>query len=380
MNHEAQVELVSRTFALLESKTEEMNEALCFNPVSDYTCARVAEQERTALFRHRPWLLGPIDRLREPGSYRTDNLSGTPLLIVRGLDGVLRGFVNACRHRGAPIVTGEGLGSGFFTCPFHAWAYDTHGRLLAATPAAAFPKLPTTTKQLIPLTVIEQYGLAWICQQGHSALTPELGALGKELESYGLQHYRHYQTRHSQRQVNWKLAIDGFLENRHFPVLHASTIAPLFIPRISLFDGFGVHLRIAYPRLSLLELRNKPQDDWDFLKHSAIVYVLFPNAILIWQGDHFEMFRFFPDETRTDHCRIETSLYCPEPAVTEKAKAHWDRNMALLVRTVYGEDFPLAEQIQRGFKGTTHNKLVFGRNEPALTYFHRQLRCALQSP
>ncbi|MGY2235537.1 aromatic ring-hydroxylating oxygenase subunit alpha [Pseudomonas gingeri] len=380
MKHATQVELVHRAFALLERQVEEMNDAPFFNPIAHYTAASVVRREQTLLFEQRPWLLGPVDRLREPGSYRTDNLNGTPLLIVRGQDGVLRGFINVCRHRGAPIATGEGRGNGFFTCPFHAWSYDAQGRLVATTPQAAFPGLPESRQQLTPITVVEQFGLVWLCQESNGLSDPALGALGSELESYGLVHYQHYLTHHSVRGMNWKLAIDGFLENGHFPVLHASTIAPLFIPRISLFDGFGAHLRIAYPRLSLLELRDQPEAEWDFLRHSAIVYVLFPNAVLIWQGDHFEMFRFFPDEVRADRCRVQASLYCPQPALTEKARAHWDRNMELLVRTVDEEDFPLAEQIQRGFAATTRQDIVFGRNEPALAYFHQQIQAALHGP
>nr|WP_281367644.1 SRPBCC family protein [Pseudomonas gingeri] len=142
----------------------------------------------------------------------------------------------------------------------------------------------------------------------------------------------------------------------------------------------ATQVELVHRAFALLELRDQPEAEWDFLRHSAIVYVLFPNAVLIWQGDHFEMFRFFPDEVRADRCRVQASLYCPQPALTDKARAHWDRNMELLVRTVDEEDFPLAEQIQRGFAATTRQDIVFGRNEPALAYFHQQIQAALHGP
>ena len=33
--------------------------------------------------------------------------AGAPILLVRGDDGEVRAFRNACRHRGAPVVRGE---------------------------------------------------------------------------------------------------------------------------------------------------------------------------------------------------------------------------------------------------------------------------------
>jgi hypothetical protein len=40
--------------------------------------------------------------------------------------------------------------------------------------------------------------------------------------------------------------------------------------------------------------------------------------------------------------------------------------------TVLGEDFPLATSMQKDFSVRKEN-LIFGRNEPALQYFHRKL-------
>ncbi|MDP1967443.1 MAG: SRPBCC family protein, partial [Reyranella sp.] len=65
------------------------------------------------------------------------------------------------------------------------------------------------------------------------------------------------------------------------------------------------------------------------------------------------------------------------PALTDKAKRHWDRNMKLLLDTVEKEDFPLGEDMQRGFHSGAQDHLLFGRNEPALAHFHRSVHEAL---
>ena len=57
--------------------------------------------------------------------------------------------------------------------------------------------------------------------------------------------------------------------------------------------------------------------------------------------------------------------------------AYWDKNMDLLMSTVQQEDFPLAENAQKDFHCGAQQAITFGRNEPALTHFHTQIRAAL---
>ena len=54
----------------------------------------------------KSWLYAcHMDELPEAGSYLSGKKSGSPILIVRGKDDVVRAFYNTCRHRGAPVVT-----------------------------------------------------------------------------------------------------------------------------------------------------------------------------------------------------------------------------------------------------------------------------------
>ena len=57
----------------------------------------------------------------------------------------------------------------------------------------------------------------------------------------------------------------------------------------------------------------------------------------------------------------------------------WDRNFDLLMATVEKEDFPLAENVQRGFHAGAQTHITFGRNEPALQHFHRQVTDAVRA-
>ena len=54
-----------------------------------------------------------------------------PVLIIRGKGGDVHARANVCRHRMMRLVEGRG-NARKFTCPYHAWTYNTEGRLVSA--------------------------------------------------------------------------------------------------------------------------------------------------------------------------------------------------------------------------------------------------------
>ncbi|MBM3347590.1 MAG: Rieske (2Fe-2S) protein [Betaproteobacteria bacterium] len=80
------------------------------------------------------WLLVCHEtELRDIHDFRTIDLVGTPLILVRGNDKRIRCFLNACSHRGAKIVSARKGNARTLTCPFHLWAYETTGRCTSIT-------------------------------------------------------------------------------------------------------------------------------------------------------------------------------------------------------------------------------------------------------
>src|SRR5207245_9564507 len=97
-------------------------------PNSWYASPEVYAAEREAVFARSWQAVGRCEQLREPGSFITANIAGEPVLVVRGDDGVLRGFFNVCRHRAAPILNEPGGSVYKLRCRHHGWTDD-----LAAT-------------------------------------------------------------------------------------------------------------------------------------------------------------------------------------------------------------------------------------------------------
>ncbi|GIS87659.1 MAG: hypothetical protein CM1200mP18_03690 [Gammaproteobacteria bacterium] len=50
-----------------------------------------------------------------------------------------------------------------------------------------------------------------------------------------------------------------------------------------------------------------------------------------------------------DRSVIVLDFLIPDPVVSESARAHWESNLELVIRTVSDEDFPTGEGIQFGF-------------------------------
>src|SRR5712675_3569494 len=142
------------------------------------------------LFREYPILMGFASTWAVPGSYRTDDYAGVPILIVRGRDNKLRAVRNVCRHRGAKVAQGCGEARAF-SCPYHAWTYDLAGKVIGIPEERYFPDLRRERSALTELSLCEKYGLVWVIPtpalDGATNFDIDiwLGGLGPELGSYG---------------------------------------------------------------------------------------------------------------------------------------------------------------------------------------------------
>ena len=143
------------------------------------------------------------------------------------------------------------------------------------------------------------------------------------------------------------------------------------------FAAYGFNHRLTFPRKKLERLASAPEETWDLMWNTTVIYSLFPNTILMLQGDHVELARIFPREGRADRAVMELALYVPRAPTTEEERAHWSKNMQLVLDVVTGEDFPAGRTIQAGIQSGAQSHTVFGRNEPAMIHYHRSLQAAL---
>ncbi|MCH9672656.1 MAG: Rieske 2Fe-2S domain-containing protein [Gammaproteobacteria bacterium] len=379
MEHRMQVAHIERLFDYLDTGTTAMADSVYYNDVATYTCDHQAQTERERLFRGRPIVQCLSCEIPNPGDYHTDDFSGVPILVVRAADGSVNAFLNVCRHRGARVVDGRGNRTRF-SCPYHAWTYDQDGALIAIPNDDGFACVDRSQHALTRLPAVEKCGFVWVLPTPGTQeidLSSSVGELHNELAQYGFDKYHHFETKVLEKRMNWKLVIDTFLETYHLRMLHRNTIHPILYSNLATFEASGNSLRLVAARRSLDAMRGQPKADWDLVKHSAIVYVLFPNTVLIVQGDHINTFRVFPSGDSTDSAKMYVSLYTPQAADTDSARRHWSKNMKLLLDTVEKEDFEVGQKAQIGFYAGAQQHITFGRNEPALAHYHASIREAV---
>src|SRR6516162_1689258 len=100
--------VVARLFRHIDAKTTDLSEAVWREPVANYTSLERFEAEIARALRPTLTPFCPSAALPKAGSYLARDAARTPILAVRGADGVVRAFRNACRHRGALVVEGAG--------------------------------------------------------------------------------------------------------------------------------------------------------------------------------------------------------------------------------------------------------------------------------
>jgi phenylpropionate dioxygenase-like ring-hydroxylating dioxygenase large terminal subunit len=382
MNRQDQVGLLKRLLHYVDTKTTALADAPWRNDVSVYADPRHLAREQQVLFRRRPLLMGFASEWAEPGTFRTDDYAGVPILIARGRDRKLRAFLNVCRHRGAKVARGSGKAS-VFVCPYHAWTYDLAGTVMGIPDERCFPDVRSERPSLVALPLCEKHGLVWAipapAADGATEfdVDPWLAGLGPELASFGFESWSCYDKRVIPECMNWKILVDTFHEGYHIGFLHRDSLKDILHANVTDFQAFGLNHRLTMPRKKLEGLKAEPEENWDLMWNTTLIYSLFPNTLLIVQGDHVELVRIFPTEGRVDRAVMELGLYVPQAPTTAEGRTHWDKNMQLVLDVVTGEDFPAGRSIQLGLTSGAQTHVVYGRNEPAMIHYHQSMRAAL---
>ena len=107
-------------------------------PVESCISPEFYEIEREKVFM-KTWLkVGRVEEIPNVGDYKVKKLAfaKTSVILIRGKDQKIRGFHNACSHRGNKVVVESGeetfgkSKAAVVTCRFHGWVYDAEGALV----------------------------------------------------------------------------------------------------------------------------------------------------------------------------------------------------------------------------------------------------------
>jgi phenylpropionate dioxygenase-like ring-hydroxylating dioxygenase large terminal subunit len=385
MEQQRQIELVRRVFAHLEAKTTDAEASAETLDAAAYADDARLEREIAILFKGAAEgaLAAPLlaiahaSSLAHPGDFVTHDASGVPLLVVRRDDGVLAAFLNVCRHRGTRVEGAAHGNKSAFPCPYHGWTYGRRGQLMTIPHESGFRCVDKGSRGLVPVPVGEACGLVFVRPTPERDGAPAaldarafLGPIADDLDGFGVGSSVVYEPREAERPLSWKLAIDIFLESYHLRPTHQGTIYRMFFDNLGLVDRVGPHLRIVFPKRSIRELANLPEDTWKLRLHANVLFHLFPNTLVLVQPDHAAVVQIWPRGPARSV--MASYMLVPDAPTTDKARAYWKANAEIL-HGATAEDFAMGESIQRGVGSGANREVVFGAFEHALMHFHREV-------
>jgi phenylpropionate dioxygenase-like ring-hydroxylating dioxygenase large terminal subunit len=318
-------------------------------PPAAYTNSEIYEQELTHIM-HRSWLpLARIDQLPHPGDYLTMTLLGQPVMVVHGKDHRIRVMSSVCLHRGAPVI--EGCGNrNLFTCPYHAWSYDSTGQLVRAPLMAGAEDFVEADWQLpqINTEIWQGFILANLDPQA-PPLAPQIKDFSDYFENFKLNDMFVACTLAFDSRWNWKVLVENFMEAYHHIAIHSRTFEPVFHARDSLIpDNSGpwsiLHMpaadQAATPELPPIE----GLTDWQ--ARDLFAGVIFPHFMLGIHGHGAAWYQVFT--TAADQLQLKIHLLMP---TAYKDMAGFDEiveAMAAQIKAIHEEDIYANDLVWRG--------------------------------
>ena len=366
-------EVAARVLAHMQGCTTDLGETVWREPVAAYRSPERFREEQVRVLRRWPVAFCPSASLPRAGSYVAREAAGTPLLVVRGQDGVARAFRNACRHRGTRLVDGEGCKPSF-VCPYHAWTYRLDGGLHHVPHAHGFPGLDLGKSGLREVRCEERHGLVFITQDdgapgAESALAglPEL--LGPEQRLLGVNQIDF--------EVNWKVYLESFLEGYHIRSTHPKSFYPYGFDNLTVVEHCGPNNRVTFPFRRIEKLAEVPPEQRRVEGLLTYVYHLFPNVLVTVLSRHTNLVVL--DPLAVDRTRLITYALTNRGAAQEVDEESAKRDREFVNQTGASEDLAVVVAIQRGLASGANEYFTFGRFEAAISHFHATLAGVLAS-
>lgn len=378
MDRTLELELTAQALTFVDNRLGDYAEQTYEVPVEVYTSLARYEAEMATIFHGSPIIAGLSCEVAEPGSFKTLDMAGMPVLVQRDGDGTVQAFLNVCRHRGATLVEERSGSARRLVCPYHGWSYDSSGALVGVAGAnVAFDDMCRENRSLTPMPTAERHGVIWVTPStdaGPIDLDAHLGPLDAELPRWSLGECAVVDTRIHEVDANWKLVVETFLENYHLKSLHKNTLAPIMTSYGTCHLPLGDSQRMVYPGTAIEGYKDRDPDTWQGFAEWAIsvVYNMYPNTVLVLLGEHYQLFQVFPGRT-PGTCSMIQTVVAPS---AEQAESNGEALMAqadLLSHVLTTEDLHVARQIEASLRSGANPSLVFGKNEIPAHHFHDRL-------
>jgi choline monooxygenase len=286
------------------------------------------DREMERVFRQEWLCVAREEQIANPGDYLAVDIARTPVLLVRGRDGVARAFANTCRHRGCVVARGHGNRNDF-VCPYHAWLYALDGKLLSApTDMQHSEGFDTADFGLVPIRLERWGGFLFLNFNPDAAgLATHLGNLPELLRHYACDDMRIARRLDFDVACNWKFYVENLKDAHHVATVHARSINAYASTRkywreVQATTGNLVSTFMGYPGSAALLHGDSGFPMIETLKDQVpgtVAPLIFPNMYLSTTIDCAWYIIVHP--VAVDRCRVEQGAMFPQ-AVFHRDDCH----------------------------------------------------------
>ena len=340
-------------------------------------------QECEKLFLAHWMMLGRTRDLLPPSPQKGNSLRaidhfGIPLVLCRDQDQSIRCFHNVCRHRGAVMVN-EGLGcaeKGVISCPYHAWKYDCHGRLVGVPNMAEIPDFDRDQHGLLSVQVAEKGGFLFVRIHEQSSTIDEwLRPLLRHFDMWSLDELIMVRQIEYDLNANWKLLFENYNECYHCPIIHPelNRLTPYRTAENDLTAGhiLGGPMSLAEGIETMSHNGSRGTDylpKLDAIERRRVYYfTVFPSCFLSFHPDFVMIHRLQPlaaDRTRV-YCQFLFHIDASRKLdfVPDGVIEFWDRTNV--------QDWDVCQRVQAGARSPYYRSGPLSNLESVVAAFDR---------
>jgi phenylpropionate dioxygenase-like ring-hydroxylating dioxygenase large terminal subunit len=309
---------------------------------SAYIDAEIFRQEQEKIFAPSWQYAGHVEKLKNNGDYRVCNLAGESLILIRQDETTINAFYNVCTHRAARLLDGEGCKKRF-SCPYHAWTFDTRGKLVAAPNAANVSGFDLANYPLNPCRVEVVHGLVFVnLDDDAEPLQAQAPELINDLKSYApnLPELTFAHRTETLLQANWKVGIENYAECYHCELIHQDLVRHVLD-----FDSYSIEV-IGRCQKHLSRPQAGAARAYDFDESSDTEFVawwMWPNfSFQSYPGGRVHFWNWTPIDV--NHTHLTVDWYFPRQEMED-----WERNMIQHhASTTFAEDQEIINSVQQG--------------------------------
>jgi choline monooxygenase len=329
-------------------------------PGKAYTDPEFFRLEQATLFPRRWMAIGVAHDVAEPGDAKPVTVAGWPLVMVRGRDDRLRVFINICPHRGMSPIGEPCKNLTTIRCPWHSWTFDLDGSLIAQPNigGVGVNKVDGFDREKLGLREVRcgvWMNTVFVNIDGKAPpFEDHIAPLLKHCAEYDFSLLRHGGWHDLEIPANWKLTVEGGIEDYHLPWIHGQIFngRPNWWGR-AVMDGTMVGTESCIPQpadANLINTRSVNLPKFPNLSPEARdmgnFFCMFPNLGVTVLTDHIAVTQFVPQAADRTYYRKDYYFVGDEAASGEKYAAS-RKAVGEGWKLINAQDGPLVETLQK---------------------------------